>query len=162
MIPLGAMIAREEMGEAFFGRPEDEVHFAHGHTFAGNPLACAVGLAVIDEIVEKGLDCRARELGDYLARKLEGLKQYGVVREVRGRGLLRGVELVRDERTMAPFPELGRMLKRTALEQGLVMRVDPNWFAVAPALIAEQGDIDELCALVEQSLKKALERVDVA
>lgn len=161
IIPLGAMIAREEMGEAFFGRPEDDVHFAHGHTYAGNPLACAVGLAVIDEIVEQQLDRRAGEMGEYLAGKLEELKQYGVVREVRGRGLIRGVELVRDTGTMEPFPELGKMLKRTALEHGLVMRVDPNWFAVAPALIATKGDIDELCDLVEKSLKSALERVGV-
>ena len=159
IIPLGAMIAREDMGEAFFGRPEDDVNFAHGHTYAGNPLACAVGLAVIDEIVEQQLDRKAREMGEYLAEKLEGLKRHGVVREVRGRGLIRGVELVRDTGTMEPFPELGKMLKRTALEHGLVMRIDPNWFAVAPALIAEKEDIDELCERVEKSLQSALERV---
>src|SRR5207244_34714 len=54
MMPIGAMIAREDMAEAFWGKAEDDVHFAHGHTFAGNPLACAVGMAVIDEIVEQG------------------------------------------------------------------------------------------------------------
>ena len=135
------------------------MNFAHGHTFAGNPLACAVGLAVIDEIVEKRLDHKARELGDYLAVKLEGLKQYGVVREVRGRGVLRGVELVKDTRTMQPYPELGSALKRTALKNGLVIRVDPTWFAVAPALIAEKSDIDEMCDLIEKSLIDALGQV---
>ncbi|MBT4502760.1 MAG: aspartate aminotransferase family protein [Gemmatimonadetes bacterium] len=158
-MPLGAMMAREKMGEAFFGPVEAEVNFAHGHTYAGNPLACAVGMAVIDEIVEKGLAEKARELGDYMAGKLEELKKYGVIREVRGKGLIRGVELVRDTETMEPFPELGQALKKTALENGLVMRIDPNWFAVAPALISERGDIDEMCELVETSLKGALERV---
>ena len=154
------MIAREDMGAVFYGPAADDVNFAHGHTFAGNPLACAVGLAVIDEILEKQLDHKARELGDYLAAKLEGLKQYGVVREVRGKGVLRGVELVKDTQTMQPYPELGRALKRTALKNGLVIRVDPTWFAVAPALIAEKSDIDELCDLIEKSLIDALEQVE--
>ena len=82
-----------------------------------------------------------------------------MVREVRGRGLLRGVELMKDARTMAPFPDLGRALKRTALQNGLLIRVDPSWFAVAPALIAQRSDIDELCGLIEKSLTDALEEV---
>lgn len=159
IMPLGAMMAREGMGEVFFGPVEEDVNFAHGHTYAGNPLACAVGMAVIDEIAEKGLAQRAGVLGEYLASKLDELKKFGVVREVRGKGLIRGVELVRDTQTMEPFPELGRELKKTALENGLIMRIDPNWFAVAPALIVEESDIDEMCDLVERSLKVALERV---
>ncbi|MFA6107617.1 MAG: aspartate aminotransferase family protein [Candidatus Latescibacterota bacterium] len=159
ILPLGAMLAREGMGQAFLGPESAAVNFAHGHTFAGNPLACAVGLAVIDEIVEQDLARKAVALGERLAAGLERLKEYGVVREVRGRGLIRGVELVRDLRTLAPFPELGRALKRTALEHGLVLRIDPSWFAVAPALTAGPDDLDELCDLVDRSLRSALEQV---
>jgi adenosylmethionine-8-amino-7-oxononanoate aminotransferase len=159
MLPLGAMMARQDLAAAFGGRPDEGRNFAHGHTFAGHPLACAVGLAVLDQIQQQGLAERALELGRQLAERLEALKQLGVVREVRGRGLLRGVELVRDCRTMEPFPELGRMLKRTALEHGLVLRIDPTWFAVAPALTATAADIDEMCGLIERSLRAALERV---
>jgi adenosylmethionine-8-amino-7-oxononanoate aminotransferase len=158
-MPLGAMMAREDMAEAFQGRPEENLHFAHGHTFAGNPLACAVGLAVIDEIVEKDLCGKAKRLGEYLRIKLADLKKYGVVREIRGRGVLLGVELVKDTNSMEPFPELGKELKRTALEHGLILRVDPTWFAVAPPLIAEEQDIDEMCALIDASLRTAMERV---
>src|SRR5882757_9047331 len=78
-VPLGAMIAREDMAEAFRGRPEENLHFAHGHTFAGNPLACAAGIAVIDEIVEQNLCAKAERLGEYLRIKLGALKKYGVV-----------------------------------------------------------------------------------
>ena len=155
-IPLGAMIAREDMREAFFGGIEDEVEFAHGHTFAGNPLACAAGVAMIDEIVENGLAEKAGRLGDYLTKRLEGLKQYGVIREIRGMGVLRGVELVKDTKTMEPFPQLGRALKQTALNNGLIMRIDPNWFAISPALIAEESDIDEMCDVIDKSLREAL------
>ena len=158
-IPMGAMIAREKMGDVFFGRVEDEVNFAHGHTFAANPLACAVGIAVLDEIQENHWDQNAQVMGDYLAGKLEGLKKHGVIREVRGKGLLRGVELCKDPETKTPFPELGHALKKTALNNGLIMRVDPNWFAVAPALIVQKDQIDELFELIERSLLDALEMV---
>ena len=162
-IPIGAMMAREDMAEAFYGPVEAGIAFAHGHTFAGNPLACAAGCAVIDEIVEKQLDLKARRLGAVLEERLEGLKRYGVIREVRGKGTLRGVELVRDTRTMEPFPagnKLGDALKRTALDNGLIMRVDSDWFAVSPPLIADEADIHELCDRIERSLQQALERVD--
>ena len=155
-IPLGALMAREGMGEYFY---EPGENFAHGHTYAGHPLACAVGIAVVDEIVERGLDAHAREMGNYLAAKLEGLKSLGVVREVRGKGLLRGVELVKDTSSLEPFPELGRALKKTALQNGVILRVDPSWFAVVPALIIDKPQVDELFDLVEQSLKDALDQV---
>jgi adenosylmethionine-8-amino-7-oxononanoate aminotransferase len=80
-----------------------------------------------------------------------------VVREIRGKGLLRGVELMREGE---PCPELGVALKKTALDNGLVMRIDPLWFAVAPALIVGKDDIDELYGLVEQSVTDALAVLD--
>jgi hypothetical protein len=88
------------------------------------------------------------------------LKKLGVVREIRGKGVLRGVELVEDATTKRSFPpgrKLGPLLKRTAIENGLIMRIDPDWFAVCPALIAERSDVDEMVELVERSLKDALD-----
>lgn len=75
--------------------------------------------------------------------------------------MLRGVELVKDTARMEPFPELGRALRRTALDNGLILRGDPSWFAVSPALTAEHSDIDELCDLLEKSLIDALEQVGI-
>lgn len=159
VLPLGAMMAREDMREAFYGPAEDDVQFAHGHTYAGNPLACAAGMAVIDEIVENRLDRKAQEIGEYMAERLEGLKKYGVVREVRGRGMIRGVELVKDTKSMEPFNDLGNALKKTSLKNGIILRINPDWFAVAPALIADKSDIDEMMDLIDKSLKDALEEV---
>jgi len=159
VIPAGAMIVRQEMADAFWGDAAEGREFAHGHTFAGHPLACAAGIAVIDELVEKELPARAEVLGRHLAAGLEALKRFGVVREVRGRGLLRGVELVKDTASNAPFPELGAALKKTSLANGLVLRVDPSWFALAPALIAEESDLDEIIGLVEKSMVQALKAV---
>ncbi|MFN7994126.1 MAG: aspartate aminotransferase family protein [Bryobacteraceae bacterium] len=159
VLPIGAMIAREDMADAFWGSPEQDLQFAHGHTFAGNPLACAVGIAVIDEIEENRLDVKAQRMGEHLRTRLEGLKKYGVVREVRGKGVLLGVELVKDTRTMEPFPELGMALKKITLRNGLILRVDPSWFAVAPALVATDAQLDEMCDLIETSLSEALDQV---
>lgn len=162
MIPVGAMMAREDMGEAFMGPSEQRLQFMHGHTYAGNPLACAAGIAVVDEIAKKKLHLKARELGTYLRGKLEQLNAFGVVREVRGKGVLLGVELVMDCETNKPFPadrKLGHALKRTALEQGLIMRIDADWFSICPPLIAEEADMDELYDRIEISLKNALDIV---
>jgi adenosylmethionine-8-amino-7-oxononanoate aminotransferase len=155
-MPLGVMVAREDMAEAFWGAQEDGLQFAHGHTFAGNPLAAAVGIAVIDELVEKDLPAKAVRLGAYLEDRLRCLKRHGVVREVRGKGMLLGVEFVKDTRGMEPFPELGAALKRTAIENGIILRVDATWFAVAPPLTAEESDLDEMCGLIEKSVSDAL------
>jgi adenosylmethionine-8-amino-7-oxononanoate aminotransferase len=82
------------------------------------------------------------------------------VREVRGRGLLLGVELVEDAASNRPYPEgrkLGDALKKTALRNGLIMRIDPDWFAVSPPLIAGEADLDELGDLIEKSLREAMD-----
>eukprot|EP01116_Phalansterium_solitarium_P009289 TRINITY_DN23378_c0_g1_i1.p1 TRINITY_DN23378_c0_g1~~TRINITY_DN23378_c0_g1_i1.p1 ORF type:complete len:477 (+),score=151.40 TRINITY_DN23378_c0_g1_i1:87-1433(+) len=156
VLPLGALMAREDMGETFLGTAEQEVHFSHGNTYANNPLASAVGIAVIDEIVENKLDQRAQQLGALLRKRLEALRKYDCIREVRGRGILLGVELAADSKSLAPFPALGHALKQTAIENGLVLRVDPTWFAVAPAVNATEAEIEELADLVEKSLVDAL------
>jgi len=79
------------------------VNFAHGHTYAAFPLANAVGLETINILEEEQLPQRARKLGVYLRQRLEGLKRHGIVREVRGRGILLGVEIVADRSTNKPF-----------------------------------------------------------
>jgi adenosylmethionine-8-amino-7-oxononanoate aminotransferase len=158
-IPLGAMIARQDMAEAFLASPESNRQFAHGNTFAGNPLAAAVGIAVLDTIEREGLCERALVVGERLSARLDRLRRFGVVREIRGRGVLRGVEFMKEDSAHEPFPELGVTLKRTAVENGLILRVDPNWFAVCPALISSESELDEMCELIEKSLGQSLEAV---
>ena len=159
-IPMGAMIVRQSIADAFLGRPERNLQFAHGNTFAGNPLASAVGLAVLDTIEREGLCERAQKLGDSLFERLTSLKRYGVIREVRGRGVLRGVEFMKEGKPDEPFPELGTVLKRAAIENGVILRVDPNWFAVSPALTCSEPDLDEMFDLIEKSFDQAFTEVN--
>src|SRR5690606_29340081 len=91
MLPMGSMIAREDMAEAFRGPGSKHNFFAHGHTYANFPLGCADGIEVLNIIEEEKLTLRARVMGDYLRKKFEKFKdKYGVIREVRGRGTLLG------------------------------------------------------------------------
>lgn len=159
MIPIGSMIAREDMADAFRGPGDKHNYFAHGHTFANFPLGCAVATEVINIIEEEHLCGRARVMGTYMRERLERLKEYGVVREVRGRGSLLGVELVENSTTNKPFPDnrkLGNALKKTARTNGLVLRISPDWFAIAPPLISNDAEIEELCDKIEKSLTDAI------
>ena len=158
-VPMGAMIANHEMAEPFRGPAEDNVQFFHGHTYSGNPLSAAVGIAVIDELVEKQLPQKARIMGAYLNERLQEFRKYGVIREIRGKGLLRGIEFVQDTSTMEPFPtgrKLGDAMKKTAISNGLILRVQGDYLSVAPPLIVDKSDIDELIALLDKSLDEAL------
>jgi adenosylmethionine-8-amino-7-oxononanoate aminotransferase len=162
VLPIGAMMAREDMAEVFNRTGQDGMNFMHGHTYANFPLADAVGTAVIRVMTEERLPQRARVLGEYIRGRLLELKKYGVIREVRGKGILLGVELVEDPVTNKPFPEgrkLGTALKRAALENGIILRIDADWFAVAPPLVTTDEQACEMCDLIEKSLKQALDRI---
>jgi adenosylmethionine-8-amino-7-oxononanoate aminotransferase len=162
VMPVGAMMVSEHLADAFYGSAEANVQFQHGNTFAGNPLAAATAVAVIDELVEGQYALKARRLGTQLRGRLEALKATGVVREVRGLGVLLAVELVENAATNKPFPagrKLGEALRQTALDNGLILRIDPDWFAVCPPLIAEESDIDDLCDRIHTSLAQAIDKV---
>jgi adenosylmethionine-8-amino-7-oxononanoate aminotransferase len=162
VIPVGAMMVREDLADCFYGPLESNVQFQHGNTFAGNPLAAAAASATIDELVAGDYPAKARRLGDRLRTRLEGLKATGVVREVRGLGVLLAVELVQDAATNEPFPvgrKLGEALRGPALDNGLILRIDPDWFAVCPPLIAEESDIDDLGDRIQRSLEQAIAAV---
>ena len=88
--PMSAMAFSDKIASAFWGEPEAEIQFAHGHTYGGNPLSAAAALAVIDVMLEDDLPGGAREMGAYLRQRLEDLARFGIVGEVRGKGLAAG------------------------------------------------------------------------
>ncbi|MBT5872322.1 MAG: aspartate aminotransferase family protein [Candidatus Latescibacteria bacterium] len=158
-IPLAGIAFRDRIGEAFLGRDEDEVEFSHGHTYGGNPLASVAGLACLGEIVERDLPARAREMGAYLREQLEGLKDLGIIGEVRGRGLMVGVEFVEDPEMKKPFGQdvkFGVQVGKAALKKGLLTRFDPHWIAFAPPLIITREEIDILMDIFTESIKETL------
>jgi adenosylmethionine-8-amino-7-oxononanoate aminotransferase len=158
-VPLGAMIARDDMVEAVL----DAGGFAHGHTYAGNPLACAAGLAVIKEIEAEGLTENAAKIGDLLKARLEALMQrYPIIGDVRGKGLLLAFELMADRHTKEALPaklNAYNRLVEIAYENGLIIYsrrtrggYSGDHFLVCPPMITTPEQVDEIIALLDASL----------
>lgn len=149
--PLAAFLAPERMVEAVV----TDGGFHVGHTHKAHPLACAVGLAVLQETHERSLIERAGESGDYLRARLRALQSsIAIVGNVRGLGLLNAIEIVANQTTKAMLPRaldvLGR-LQAIARSKGLLIygrRTHAgrfgDWLMVTPPLIASHDDIDEI------------------
>src|SRR3954471_9149094 len=158
--PLSAMICRRGIADAFWGPLAENPGFVEGHTFEGNPISCAVGIAVLREVLERDLCGNARRQGERLRAGFERLaEKYGVIGDVRGKGLLMGVEFVEDVATKRPFaPEVGFGVRvgRRALANGLLCRFDPNWLAFGPPLVTTAEQLDEMLAILDRSMGEAL------
>lgn len=158
--PLAATIWSDRIASAFWGPEEAGIEFGHGHTFAGNPLSATAGLAATHEILERDLPANARAMGALLQQRLlEMGKRYGIFGEVRGKGLLWGVELVRDLATRQAFPAevaIGKRIGLLAQERGLIIRFDPNWIAFAPPLIVTADELEAMLAIFSDCIRDAL------
>jgi alanine-glyoxylate transaminase / (R)-3-amino-2-methylpropionate-pyruvate transaminase len=127
-------------------------------TFGGNPIACAAANATIDAIVEGGLVDNAAAMGAILREGLDALKaRHAVVGDVRGRGLMQGLEIVRDERAgdRAPDPETTLRVFEETRQRGLLVGrggLYGNVLRIAPALIVERREVDDALAILEASL----------
>ncbi len=160
-MPLGGMAARNDMVEAVLAHGG----FIHGYTYAGNPLACATGLAVIDEIFAQDMMGNAESAGARLKGELAALMDdYAFIGDVRGMGLLLAFELVAERASMDPLPkELNAFntLVDLAYDEGLIIYsrrtrggLAGDHFLVCPPMIVTDGHIDEIMG----KLRRALDR----
>src|SRR3954449_2148614 len=103
--PLSAMICTKRIAEQFWGPVATNPGFVEGHTFEGNPISCAAGIAVLREILDRDLCGNARRRGERLRAGFERVaEKYGGIGDIRGKGLLQGIEFVKDVRTKERFP----------------------------------------------------------
>jgi len=144
-MPIGAFIARESIDEWKGG--------SHGSTFGGNPVCCAAALATLD-LVESGLMANAERLGAQLisgARKLA--ERHEIIGDVRGRGLMVGMELVKDRGTKKPDPDASRRIVETAFQRGLLLLgCGKSVIRLAPPLVIDEVDIDRGLAMLDEVL----------
>jgi adenosylmethionine-8-amino-7-oxononanoate aminotransferase len=158
--PLSALICRQGIADTFWGPVQDNPGFVEGHTFEGNPLSCAAGVAVLREILDRDLCANARAQGERLRQGFERLaRKYDVIGDIRGKGLLQGIEFVRNRATKERFSAetaFGVRVGKQALANGLLCRFDPHWLAFGPALIVTAEQIDEMIARLDRSLEEVL------
>lgn len=160
--PLSATVFRDHVAAAFWGEEEDHIEFMSGSTFGGNPVSSAAGLASITEIVERDLPRRARELGVQLRRKLEKVQELGIAGEIRGKGLLIGIEFVKNPATkekFGPDVKFGLRVGERALEKGLLLRCDPDWIAFAPPLVISEGELDQMADIFTESVREVQQSI---
>ncbi|GAB5602545.1 aspartate aminotransferase family protein [Thermus sp. FJN-A] len=159
-VPLGGVLIREGLAQAF-----DEVPLPTGHTYAGHPLAVAAGLAALEAYQEEGLFARAERLEGFFRSALEELQRaHPLVGEVRGVGAFFGLELVRDRETKeplspwhAPFSPPMQALMKALFQEGVYLLAKHNILLVAPPLTIRE---EEFLEGVER-LSRALRRVEV-
>ena len=144
-MPIGAMIARETIDRWKTG--------SHGSTFGGNPVCCAAALATLD-LVERELMANAREQGERLIGAMHKLAgKYACVGDVRGRGLMIGLEFVKDRATREPDGELVHKLVEMAFQRGLLLLgAGRSALRLAPPLIIDSTDIDTGVQIIDECL----------
>jgi adenosylmethionine-8-amino-7-oxononanoate aminotransferase len=158
-VPLGAIIAHQKIVDAV----SDSGGFAHGFTYAGNPLACAAGLAVITEIEDQKMINNAEKMGDLLKSRLIGLtNRYPFIGDVRGKGLLLAFELVSDRTTMSPLAAdlnaYNRLVDIAYLNNLIIYSRRSrggyvgDHFLVCPPMIITETQIDEIMNNLVKSL----------
>ena len=168
-VPLGAMAAHDRLIEPVL----DSGGFQHGYTYAGNPLACAAGLAVIEEIERQGMIANAARMGEVLKTRLEDLMQrYAIIGDVRGKGLLTAFEFVSDRRTMAPLPaSLGACNRFVdiAYDNGLIVYsrrtrggYEGDHILVCPPMIVNENQIEEIVDMLDISLRQFTNEIHTA
>ncbi|AAY81430.1 aspartate aminotransferase family protein [Sulfolobus acidocaldarius] len=159
-VPIGITGVSKEIGDFF----EDNV-FAHGHTFEAHPVSLAAIPAVISEYKRVNLLPHVREMGKYLGKRLNELKERHIsIGDVRGVGLFWAVELVKDGKN-TPFadyndkyegkPILLDLLAKKALESGVFVYNGPSWFIIAPPLVVEKEDIDKGVEALDKVIREA-------
>ncbi|MEM7753149.1 MAG: aspartate aminotransferase family protein [Pseudomonadota bacterium] len=163
--PIGAMLCTADIHDTI---AEGTGFFQHGHTYLGHPAAAAAGHAVVSAILERGLIARVQTQGAALQNRLEQrFGQHPHVGDIRGRGLFRGVELVADRDSKAPFdPARGvaAKLKKAAFAEGLICypmsgTIDGrqgDHILLAPPFVIEDGQLDELTDKLDRALEAVI------
>jgi len=153
--PLAAVVTTPEIARSF------ETGMEYFNTFGGNPVSCAIGLAVLDVIESEQLQRNAREVGAHLLERLRDLaRTHELIGDVRGRGLFAGIELVRDRATRAPATEAAAAVIEYAKDAGVLLSTDGPFSCVIkikPPIVFSRDDVGTLVRALDDALAAALE-----
>ena len=166
--PIAATIAHEKIYDAIYAK---STSFTHGHTYGGNPLSCAVALAVLNFIQEHNLVSRCAEMGNLMLDKLRDLQDLPIVGQVRGKGLLIGMEFVADKDTGTPFDvskDVTSMIVGSTFDRGvlvmpgapgLVNGVSGDHIAISPPFIINEDEITVVVNVLRDAIEETSRRL---
>ena len=160
-MPLAATLATEEIYEGFLGEFEEFKTFFHGHTFTGNPLACAVAIANLELFEQERIIDNLQEKIAHLTGNLRPLTSLEHVGEVRQCGIMVGIELVHDKETKASFPvekRIGHRVIMEARKRGVIIRPLGDVIVLMPPLSISYEELDQLCDAVYDSIRTVTDK----
>jgi adenosylmethionine-8-amino-7-oxononanoate aminotransferase len=156
-LPLAATIATKEIYDAFLGEYAELKTFFHGHSYTGNPLACAAALASTRLFETEGFPYFLVPKVSLLRERFSEMESLPNVGEARCLGLIGGIELVRDKKTKEPYPwqeRMGWKVAEKALEKGLFVRPLGNVVVVMPPLSINAENLGRMLEIIEESIKE--------
>lgn len=159
-LPLAATLATKGIYEAFLGKPEECKTFYHGHTYTGNPVACAAALASLELFEREDVIARLQPKIALLRRRLEKFWNLAHVGDIRQKGFMVGIELVADRKTKAPYPPAARIGHRVILaarERGVVIRPLGDVIVLMPPLSISERELNMLLDVVYDSIREVTE-----
>lgn len=154
-LPVAATLATDEVYDAFYGDYEEQKTFFHGHSFTGNPLGCAVALASLKLFEERNMLEGVKSKAAFVERKLEALKERPHVGDIRQKGLMIGVELVRDKETREPYSwndRIGVRATMRAKELGMLTRPLGNVAVFIPPLASTEEELGAMTDILMQAI----------
>lgn len=159
-LPLSAVLATEQVYEAFLGPYESFKTLFHGHTYTGNPLACAVAIANLDVFEEERTLERLQPKIDHLSRRLAEFRTLRNAGDIRQRGFMAGIELVADRAAKAPYPpeaRIGGRVIRKARERGVAIRPLGDVIVLMPPLAIGLDELDLLLDVTYTCIREVTE-----
>jgi adenosylmethionine-8-amino-7-oxononanoate aminotransferase len=157
-LPLSAVLTTEPVYAAFYDEYTRLNAFLHSHSFTGNPLACAVALASLKIFREDDTLERNRALAAHMGARARELEDHPHVAEVRQRGMIVAIELVKDKRTRAPYPwqeRRGLVIYRHALSRGVLLRPVGNVVYFMPPYVITPEEIDLIVEVAREGIELA-------
>jgi adenosylmethionine-8-amino-7-oxononanoate aminotransferase len=157
-LPLAATLATDTIYNAFLGEPAEGKTFFHGHTYTGNPLGCAAALASLELFETNNVLQQVQKNAAVLTERLKALEKHPHVGQVRQKGVMVGIELVRDRETATPFPverRTGHLVTLAARGRGVIVRPLGDVVVLMPAPAMPEELVGELCDAAIESITEA-------
>lgn len=159
-LPVAATLASDKVYDAFYAEYEAQKTFFHGHSFTGNPLGCAVALASLKLMEERAVVEGVRAKALFVESKLAALKERPHVGDIRQKGLMLGIELVRDQASGEPYAweeRIGIRTCRKARELGMLTRPIGNVIVFIPPLASTEAELDAMTDILAEAVIRVTE-----